>query len=107
MGESAIQYCRCYALEAERKMGQMLAQADLNKGGNPNLTGNHTLPVTPTLKELGVTKRESSEAQRIAALPKKTFEAVRNGDKTRTERLNDEFTNFVCASCPRTRFDGV
>jgi hypothetical protein len=25
------------------------------------------------------------EAQRLAALPKETFEAVRNGDKTRTE----------------------
>jgi putative hemolysin len=33
MGEEAIQYCRGYALEAERKMGEMLEETERNPGG--------------------------------------------------------------------------
>jgi len=40
---------------------------------------------TPTLAALGITKRESSEAQKLAALPREAFEAVKAGKKTRTQ----------------------
>jgi hypothetical protein len=80
MGEEAIQYCRSYAYEAERKMGEMLAATQRAKGGNPKLpTGNRTLPVAPTLEAIGVSKRESAEAQKLAALPVEDFEAVKSG----------------------------
>jgi len=100
MGKEAIKYANSYALEAERKMGQLLEETERAKGGNPNLlTSNVTLPVEPsldgntlspstrplTLAEMGLTKRESAEAQSLAKLPQETFETVKTGEKTRTK----------------------
>ena len=72
-----------YALDAERKMGEMLKETERAKGtqlAGRTVGGHVTLPPkpeTPTLAEIGVTKRESVEAQRLAALPAETFEQVR------------------------------
>lgn len=69
MGNDAIQHCRSYALEAERKMGKMLAETDRAKGtdkaGRPKIDGNRALPSNPppTLAEIGITKNESAQAQ--------------------------------------------
>jgi len=86
MGEEAILYCSGYALEAERKMGQMLRETQRAKGGNPKLlTGTSRLPVEPTLSEIGITKNESAKAQELAALPRDTFDQVKAGKKTRSK----------------------
>ena len=45
MGEEAIKHCRSYALEAERKMGEMLIQTERDRGGRPSGTGYTVLPV--------------------------------------------------------------
>ncbi len=92
MGDEAVQYARSYALAAERKMGEMLAQTERDKGGRPPETGNATLPVStsPTLADLGLTKRDSAEAQKLAALPEESFERVRSGDQTRAEALREQ-----------------
>lgn len=77
MGDEAIKYAKSYALEAERKMGEMLRETERAKGvlkvgpQLPNVTTGQ-----PTLAELGLTKRESAEAQKLASLPDKEFEAV-------------------------------
>ena len=71
MGEEAIQYARGYALEAERKMGEMLATTERAKGAKGNPGGRGAVVVqspaitaqTPTLAALGITKRESSETK--------------------------------------------
>lgn len=92
MGEETIQYCRSYALEAERKMGEMLLATERAKGGQPyqkKSTSNSTLPVEPALHDLGISKRESSEAQQLATLPKEEFEAVKEGKKTRSAVKRD------------------
>lgn len=95
MGEDAIQHCRSYALEAERKMGEMLRETERAKGtagaGRPKLGGVVTLPPKqePTLKDIGLTKRESSQAQQLAAMPAKTFEAVKLGKITRVEAMDN------------------
>lgn len=66
------------AMEAERKMGQMLKATDrakgTDKGGRKKLDGARTLPSNPpaTLVEIGVTKRESAEAQLLAWSKAKT-----------------------------------
>ena len=87
MGEKAINHARGYALEAERKMGEMLKDTERAKGGNPNLpTSTHRVPVeAPTLAELGLTKKESSKAQSLTDLPEKTFKDVKSGKKTLTD----------------------
>ena len=70
MGKEAIQYCRSYAYEAEIKMGEMLDAAEKNTGakgvGKSAVTPGYR---TPTLAELGITRKESAEAQMLAALP--------------------------------------
>ncbi len=101
MGEEAIQYARSYALEAERKMGQLLRETEravgTDKGGRQYVDSNHTLPsnAPPTLSELGLTKRDSSDAQALAALPDEQFEAVKAGDKTRTQARREQQRDSV------------
>ena len=89
LGNKAIQHCRAYALEAERKIGGMLEATERAKGtagaGRPKIGGHVTLPPkdeTPTLEVLGLTKRESSDAQLLASLPQASFDAVRDGEKS-------------------------
>ncbi|MBI3987639.1 MAG: hypothetical protein HY343_11995 [Lentisphaerae bacterium] len=82
MGEAAIQHCRSFALEAERKMGEMLAATEKQEGGRPPKTSNRVSPVSdkPTLADLGVSKRESVEAQAISALPREIFKEPTAGN---------------------------
>lgn len=83
MGDGAVLYARSYALEAERRMGELLAQTERAKG-----TLKHVVPTghrdekPQTLAELGVSKKESSRAQAMASLPRATFDEVKNGKKT-------------------------
>jgi hypothetical protein len=71
LGEQTILHTKSYALEAERKMGEILLQTERAKGtdkaGKPSLDGSRALPSNPppTLSEIGLSKRESSEAQKL------------------------------------------
>lgn len=92
MGEEAIQHCRSYALEAERKMGQMLKETERAKGamGNPGgrgakLVRSQDVTAQPTLLTLGITKRESAEAQMLAELSENEFMDVKAGKKTKAK----------------------
>lgn len=90
MGEQAIQYARSYAERAERRMGVMLAETDRAKppaGPGRGKLGTRPLPAfanlkTPTLTELGITKNESSRAQKKAELSESEFEKIVTGEKT-------------------------
>ena len=86
MGEEAIIHCRSYALEAERKMGEMLLATERDPGGRP-LTENPLPGVRgfSTLAEMGLTYKESAEAQRLASVSAVTFEQVKAGKITRKE----------------------
>jgi len=86
MGEDAIQHCRSYALEAERKMGEMLLATERAKAGRPHksVTARNQLS-EPTLKELGLSKRESAEAQLLAELHVADFEKIKAGKKTKSK----------------------
>jgi hypothetical protein len=70
------------ALDAERKMGQMLQVSERAKnrfGPGRGKAGNQAAPAfpdaPPTLDELGVTKRESEEAQALVVIPTTFYEA--------------------------------
>lgn len=100
MGEEVVNYARAIALGAERRMGEMLAATERAKGaqktGGPGRgkRGNIVLPRLsddePTLSDLGITKRESAEAQKLAALPEEIFEKVKSGEKTRGRAIAEE-----------------
>lgn len=66
-------------IRAERRLGEMLAAQDLNKGGRPIIaeTGRQSRPVpsAPTLSQAGISKDLSSRAQKLAAVPEAQFEA--------------------------------
>jgi len=95
MGEQAIQHCRSYAMEAERKMGEMLKETErsgpkYSKGGGSKGSKREPLPeAPPTLADLGLTKRESSEAQMLADLPEAEFEEIKTGKKTKSKVIKE------------------
>lgn len=87
-GEDAIQYCRAYALEAERKIGEMLAETERARGAAaPKSNAVHPGNRVETLAELGITKKESANAQKLAALPVETFQEVKAGKKSRAKAI--------------------
>jgi DNA modification methylase len=85
MGEEAIQYARSYALEAERKMGEMLLETERGQGKRTDLVTLRNQVDKPTLSDLGITKRESSEAQMLAGIPRKEFEEVKSGKRKKSD----------------------
>lgn len=89
MGEEAVQHCRSYALEAERKMGEMLRETERAKPPNPKppkeRRSHDVTDDAPTLAALGISKRESAEAQMLAELPAEDFEKIKAGKKTKSK----------------------
>lgn len=90
MGEAAIQHCRSYALEAERKMGEMLSagQADgrVAKKGQPkrNVPGGDISPVR--LLELGLTRIQDNgrfESEAVFVPADVVFGAISECAKTK------------------------
>ena len=69
-----------YALEAERRMGKLLAQTERAKGtvlAGKTIGGHTVLPPEndkPTLAQVGIDKKLSSRSQAIASIPEKEFE---------------------------------
>lgn len=60
---------------AERRLGEMQREQPKAKGGQPyQATGSKLEPVTPTLKDLGIDKKLSSRAQKLAAIPEPEFQ---------------------------------
>lgn len=80
LGEDAINYAREVKVEALRQLGVMLKETPLAKGGQPyqGSTGSKSVPVE-TLSQLGLDKKTSSLAQKIADLPEEQFEKVKSG----------------------------
>ncbi len=100
MGEEAVLLANGYALEAEKKMGQMLKESELHKGGRPSLTGYSSEPVkktsgvtqgnpTPTLKELGISKKDSSNSQKLADMDTELFTEIKEGKKSKTKAIGE------------------
>ena len=89
LGKKVYQGAWGYALEAERKLGGMLVAMEpkMAKGGRPKKTGIGPIPVSEaiTLKEIGITKIESSQAKFLVLLSEETFRAVKHFQMTRTE----------------------
>lgn len=76
-----IQRAKSLRLQAERRLGEILrdmpkAQARFSEGNKNEPSSNDA----PTLADIGIDKRTSSRAQKLAALPAKVFAQVASGD---------------------------
>lgn len=92
MGQEAIQYANSYAVRAEIKIGEMLKETERAKPAvGSKVIGNIRLPMkdtkNPTLKEIGISKNESSKAQKLAELPKEEQEKVIAGETTASKAI--------------------
>jgi N6-adenosine-specific RNA methylase IME4 len=86
LGEEAIFYATAIKIEALRQLGNMLKETERNKGGNLETLKNVSTstkrePVDdiPTLQELGIDKKISSLAQKVANLSDEQIEKVKKG----------------------------
>jgi N6-adenosine-specific RNA methylase IME4 len=78
LGQESIDYAHAIVIDAQTCMGEFLRRQEKNKGakGNPGGRGNKNVrspngsAQPPTLKELGVSFKESSNAQFLAGLAK-------------------------------------
>jgi len=89
-------------IRAERRLGEMLVEAPKNKGATGSkVTGSKREPLkdkTPTLSDMGITKKLSARSQKIAAIPAPEFEAkvagwrekVATEDKVKADILSPE-----------------
>lgn len=89
MSEEAIAHAHSIKIEATRLLGDFLRTQPKNKGANGSLvTGPKREPVkdlTPTLSDVGITKKESSNAQlvsKIAEAEPETYSELLNGQTT-------------------------
>lgn len=86
MGEETIQYARSYAFEAEKRMGELLEATERARPAiGSKIIGSKRIPMKeqerPTLSDLGITKKGSSDAQFLSSLPEEEFEKVKSGEK--------------------------
>jgi hypothetical protein len=96
---------------AERRLGQMLASTDRHPPGrNRKGTENSSAPEPndpPTLKALGIDKKLSSRAQKLASLSERAIEARLKARREGIERDNDRITASLLkqksGSTPRAR----
>jgi ParB family chromosome partitioning protein len=75
-------------IRAERRMGEALREAEV-KAGRPkeNPTPGASFQA-PTLEQIGVTAKQSSRYQQIAAIPRETFETAIEAHKAADEPLS-------------------
>jgi N6-adenosine-specific RNA methylase IME4 len=82
LGEDVIAYAFEIKTHALVRLGELLADVDMAVGGRPLKTGTPKEPVLPTLADLGVDKKTSAIAQRLAAFPPETREAIARRETT-------------------------
>ena len=89
-------------IRAERRLGELIRQqketAGLNQGGRPTeKTGSQEEPVLqpPTLAEVGIDKKLSSHAQKVAAIPEPEFEGIVGEWRETLETANERVTTNI------------
>jgi N6-adenosine-specific RNA methylase IME4 len=92
LSEETIQHATAIKLDAERKLGGILRNTPkATPGPKPQEFGSDAEPNSPpTLAELGIDKKTSMRAQKLADLPDETFEAVRLGNVKVNEALRQQ-----------------
>jgi hypothetical protein len=76
LGLEAQNHAAEIKLRAQRRAGEILAEMDMNRGGQAEQKSYRSQAVTgrtPTLEEMGIGKMDSSRWQQVAALPQEVF----------------------------------
>jgi hypothetical protein len=85
LSHEAVVAASTMRIRAERRVGELLAVQDMNKGGRPKPISD--VDRFPTLEDQGITLNESSTFQRLASVSGGRFErALGNAARTATER---------------------
>ena len=74
LGRAAENHAVRIRLEAERKAGSLLAQAEKHRGNPDAVRSPDVTAPPPRLQDLGITKKQSSDWQRMARVPEAVFE---------------------------------
>lgn len=82
LGEEAVSIATSIKLEALRKLGEMLQATPRNTGQISRGTFLVPRGNEPTLEQLGLDKKTSAVAQKLATLSESAFEQVREGNET-------------------------
>lgn len=79
LGEEAVDYAHAVKIDALRKLGELLKDAPKAKARFDGTSKEPSRNGAETLADMGLDKKTSSMAQKLASLPQKDFEAVRDG----------------------------
>lgn len=82
LGKEAVAHAREIEIKSEIKLGELLREMEKNKGAQgigPIAVTRENRNAPPTLSDMGITKRESAEAQLLAVLPEERQEKVAAG----------------------------
>jgi len=79
LSKEAKGYAAEMEIDAGRYLGEVLARQRKNRGGRPTKSSSPTAEVLPppTVPELGLTHRQSSQAQKLAAIPEKKYQTIK------------------------------
>ena len=75
-------------VRAERKVGELLAEMEMNKGELKHSSRSHDGRAIATLKEIGINHNQSSRWQQLAAIPPDKFEAFLEARMTSSKMLS-------------------
>ena len=100
-----IKYATEIRVRAQRRAGEMLAVTEKSEGGRPSKTGTKEEPVcsAPTLEEIGVTKKQSSNWQALASMTDEHFEATVEAAK---DTAGEVTTAFMLREAKRAKPHG-
>lgn len=82
LGQEAIDFAHSVKIEALRQVGEMLKETPRAAARFDGTNKEPSKNDAPTLAELGINKKTSSMAQKLADLPPEQFEAVRDGHES-------------------------
>jgi hypothetical protein len=90
-------------VRSERKIGDILADMDLHKGGRTSINHSHDENGFPRLSDLKIDRNMSSRFQRISSIPEKDFEDRMEYIKKRGEELTSREFLFIAGNLKKER----
>jgi hypothetical protein len=88
LGVEAENVAKEIVIRAVRRLGEILAKQDRHKGGRPTTKPVNSEVQVPSLYDIGITRNQSSAAQRLAAIEEDRFEAAIARDKREDKKLS-------------------